>query len=236
MINSGTRTFGYQVIQHGLICNQSTKLSSPIDFYLLPMAIFVFGIRYSVEKYCIMPIGLGLGIVGAKPKKMVHIEVLERAFNKKVKMKHSDVAGLAKRLDWSERQVERWLRLRLAQNKPSKLVKFVESGWRFTYFASSFSFGLYVLWDKPWLWDTDFCWKNYPHHGVPRSVWWYYMTTSSYYWSLMGSQFYDVKRKDFWQMFAHHVLTLCLLLLSWACRFHRIVSLTILIHDLLTYF
>jgi len=35
--------------------------------------------------------------------------------------------ALAKQLDWSERQVERWLRLRRSQDKPSTLIKFCES-------------------------------------------------------------------------------------------------------------
>lgn len=58
------------------------------------------------------------------------------------------------------------------------------------------------------------------------------MITLSFYWSLMVSQFFDVKRKDFWQMFAHHVLTICLLDLSWVCNFHKIGCLTIIVHDL----
>lgn len=37
------------------------------------------------------------------------------------------VLALAKQLDWSERQVERWLRLRRSQDKPSTLTKFCES-------------------------------------------------------------------------------------------------------------
>ncbi|XP_054267574.1 ceramide synthase 6-like [Macrosteles quadrilineatus] len=199
--------------------------------YPIPMALLVFVIRYCFEKYCFIPIGTALGIKGSKPKRAVHNEILERAFKQNLKMKHKDISGLAKQLDWTERQVERWLRLRRAQDKPSTIVKFTENGWRFTYYASSFSFGLYVLWDKPWLWDTDLCWHNYPHQGVSRGVWWYYMTSAAFYWSLMGSQFFDVKRKDFWQMFAHHVLTLFLLALSWVCNFHRIGSLTILLHD-----
>jgi hypothetical protein len=72
---------------------------------------------------------LALGIKGGRPKKAVHNDILEKAFKHNVKMKHKDIAGLAKQLDWSERQVERWLRLRKAQDKPSTLVKFTENGY-----------------------------------------------------------------------------------------------------------
>lgn len=53
----------------------------------------------------------------------------------------------------------------------------------------------------------------------------------SFYWSLVVSQFFDVKRKDFWQMFVHHVVTLLLIALSWVCNLHRVGSLVLVIHD-----
>lgn len=42
----------------------------------------------------------------------------------------------------------------------------------------------------------------------------------------------DTKRKDFWQMFVHHVVTILLLVLSWACNFHRCGALVLAIHDI----
>lgn len=45
------------------------------------------------------------------------------------------------------------------------------------------------------------------------------------------SQFVDVQRKDFWQMFVHHVVTILLLCFSWACNLHRIGALVLVIHD-----
>lgn len=36
------------------------------------------------------------------------------------------IVGLSKQLDMSERQIERWLRLRKAQDKPTVLTKFCE--------------------------------------------------------------------------------------------------------------
>lgn len=66
---------------------------------------------------------------------------------------------------------------------------------------------------------------------MDSQIWSYYMLSMSYYWSLVVSQFFDIKRKDFWQMFAHHIITLLLLSLSWVCNFHRVGSLVLVIHD-----
>ncbi|KAL4704372.1 hypothetical protein ACJJTC_017606 [Scirpophaga incertulas] len=103
--------------------------------------------------------------------------------------------------------------------------------WKFTFYVCNFAFGFFVLWDKPWLWDIDHCYVGYPHHGVSTDVWWYYMISSAFYWSLTISQFWDVRRKDFWQMFIHHIATILLLSFSWVCNLHRIGTLVLLLHD-----
>ena len=53
----------------------------------------------------------------------------------------------------------------------------------------------------------------------------------AFYWSLTVTQFFDVKRKDFWQMFIHHMVTLLLMSLSWICNLHRVGSLVLVVHD-----
>lgn len=73
------------------------------------------------------------------------------------------ICGLAKQLDMTERQVERWWRLRRSQDKPSTLVKFCENMWRATFYLFNFSYGLFILWEKEWLWDIDQCYIGYPH-------------------------------------------------------------------------
>lgn len=57
------------------------------------------------------------------------------------------------------------------------------------------------------------------------------MISLSFYWSLAVSHFFDVKHKDFWQMFIHHIATIVLMDFSWVCNMHRIGSLVLVIHD-----
>merc|ERR1719411_217075 len=72
---------------------------------------------------------------------------------------------------------------------------------------------------------------NYPHHDIKSSVWWYYMVELTFYWSLSISQWFDVKRKDFLEMFIHHCTTIALLSFSWTCNLTRCGSLVLLTHD-----
>lgn len=103
--------------------------------------------------------------------------------------------------------------------------------FRCLYYTLIFIYGLIVLWDKPWLWDIKYCYYGYPYHAVTNDVWWYYMISISFYCSLSISQFFDVKRKDFWQMFIHHKATIMLMSFSWVCNLTRIGSLVLVVHD-----
>ncbi len=47
----------------------------------------------------------------------------------------------------------------------------------------------------------------------------------------MVSQFYDRARKDFWEMFIHHVVTLLLLSFSWTSNLTRVGTLVLILHD-----
>lgn len=201
-------------------------------YFPLPFALVLLIIRYCLEKYWFGPVGISLGIKNSRPKKAPTNPLLERAFltNRK-QLKHKQIQGLAKQLDWSERQVERWLRLRRSQEKPTTLVKFTENAWRCLYYTFSFVYGVIILWDKPWLWDINECWRGYPFQSITNDTWWYYMFSLAFYWSLCVSQFFDNKRKDFWQMFVHHIATIMLMSFSWICNLIRIGSLVLVTHD-----
>ncbi|XP_053617765.1 ceramide synthase 2-like [Plodia interpunctella] len=199
-------------------------------FFPIPLALVFITVRYLLEKHVFAPLGRSLGIKETRARKTPSYPKLEAAYQKSAN-RIKDIGALAKATDLSERQVERWFRLRRNQNKPSTLVKFCENSWKCTFYVCNFSFGLFVLWDKEWLWDIDQCYIGYPHQGVTNDVWWYYMVSSAFYWSLTISQFWDVRRKDFWQMFIHHIATIALLTFSWVCNLHRVGTLVLLLHD-----
>ncbi|KAG6446773.1 ceramide synthase 5 [Manduca sexta] len=198
-------------------------------FIPIPLALVFMVVRRALEKYWYEPFGKSLGIKDTRPRKAPTNPKLEEAYKQCSRLRQ--FTSLAKKLEMSERQVARWWRLRRSQDKPSTLVKFCENMWKFTFYLLNFSFGIFVLWDKEWLWDIDQCYIGYPHQGLSSDVWWYYMISSAFYWSLTISQFWDVRRKDFWQMFVHHIATIALLSFSWVCNLHRIGTLMLLLHD-----
>ncbi|CAJ0559798.1 unnamed protein product, partial [Mesorhabditis spiculigera] len=117
-----------------------------------------------------------------------------------------------------------------ARNTRQKRV--LECFWRFSFYTAAWIYGIFVLWDKPWLWDVKECWIGYPFHEIPRSVWWYYTLEATFYYSLLLGAFFDVRRSDFWQLIFHHVVTLGLLSASWAINFVRVGTLVLVSHDI----
>ncbi|KAK2532526.1 hypothetical protein Q9966_008101 [Columba livia] len=59
----------------------------------------------------------------------------------------------------------------------------------------------------------------------------YYIVELSFYWSLMFSQFIDIKRKDFGIMFTHHIVTVTLITFSYVTNLTRVGTLTLCLHD-----
>jgi len=131
----------------------------------------------------------------------------------------------------SRREIEIWRRQKILLHKPTVLDKFSETGFRWSFYLSAHVLSVWALHSKPWVADTMACWYGYPFHSIDNEVWWHYMLEMAFYWSLTITQFTDVKRKDFWEMFLHHGATLALLGLSWTNQMHRMGSLVLMVHD-----
>ncbi|XP_023601039.1 ceramide synthase 6 isoform X4 [Myotis lucifugus] len=83
----------------------------------------------------------------------------------------------------------------------------------------------------PWLWNTRHCWYNYPYQPLTTDLHYYYILELSFYWSLMFSQFTDIKRKDFGIMFLHHLVSIFLITFSYVNNMARIGTLVLCLHD-----
>ncbi|KAI1283729.1 Ceramide synthase 6 [Halotydeus destructor] len=202
-------------------------------YYSVFSALALFAVRKLLEKVLFAPLGRALGIKEARPSTQLSAAELrlERALAAGGDAR-ADTRALAKKLELGERQVERLLRRRAQRGRPGTLARFAECAWRMSFYACAFAYGLFfVLWEAPWLWDSMACFRGYPHHAVTAGEWWYYQLELGFYLSLLVSQFWDTRRKDFGQMLVHHLATVALMVFSWACCLQRIGTLVLVIHD-----
>ncbi|XP_050500558.1 ceramide synthase 6 isoform X2 [Diabrotica virgifera virgifera] len=117
-------------------------------------------------------------------------------------------------------------------SRPSKLTRFTESCIRLMWYSFIWTFGMAVLWNKPWLWDINASWTDFGNDPVSVDLWFYGSLTIVYYSSaFVGQLFLDVRRKDFWIMFIHHITVVAMVAIIWIFKLHRIGSLAPLMHD-----
>ncbi|TRY74110.1 hypothetical protein DNTS_026663, partial [Danionella cerebrum] len=198
----------------------------------LPLALGIFAVRILFERFIAGPCASVLQIQTELSRRAQPNAVLEKVFTSITKCPDSRrLEGLSKQLDWDERKIQRWFRHRRNQDKPSTRTKFCESMWRFTFYLGVFTYGIHFLWQSPWMWDTRQCWYNYPYQVLSSGLYYYYTAELAFYWSLMFSQFIDIKRKDFLIMFIHHLATIGLISFSYVNNMVRVGSLVMCVHD-----
>jgi len=212
--------------------NDLYPVTSDIIHYPLFLALVLVLIRRILESFVFAPIGLKNGL-----KKKVILEpsgrpnlILENAYRTMISQSQNQIDGLSKQLDWSVREVERWLRKRTKQDKSCKLNKFTEACWNFTLYSVAFVFGLSSLWNKPWLWDTKKFWIDHPHRATV-DIWGYFIFQTAIIWSMIFDLFIDKNRKEFRLYLVHHINHLVLITFSWACNIIRAGSVILFLHD-----
>ncbi|KAM9737972.1 ceramide synthase 2a isoform 1-T1 [Menidia menidia] len=198
----------------------------------IPIAICFLVIRPIFERTVALPLASLLG-VRDKPRLCVRPNpVLESYFCSTSKFPtQSSFESLSKQTGCSVRQVQRWFRRRRNQDRPSKVKKFREASWRFTFYFLAFFVGLGVLVDKPWFFDMQQVWEDFPKMPLLPSQYWYYMIELGFYVSLVFSVASDIKRKDFKEQIIHHVATIALISFSWLVNYIRAGTLVMLVHD-----
>eukprot|EP01025_Chloroclados_australasicus_P039071 TRINITY_DN4036_c0_g1_i1.p1 TRINITY_DN4036_c0_g1~~TRINITY_DN4036_c0_g1_i1.p1 ORF type:complete len:317 (-),score=14.33 TRINITY_DN4036_c0_g1_i1:494-1444(-) len=111
--------------------------------------------------------------------------------------------------------------------------KFVQSLWTLSAYVILFSLGMKASYGQPWFYDTRYLYEGWPNHDTGGWLRLLYIT----YFGFMTSSFWmlitwDVRRKDFWAFFVHHILTSAVIILSFSIKFLRGGSMMLLAHDI----
>ncbi|XP_013872005.1 ceramide synthase 5 [Austrofundulus limnaeus] len=207
-----------------------------VMLYALPLAVGLLLLRRLFERLVAKPCAHILQIQEGVPRRAQSNAVLERLYQSNACPDRRQLEGLTKQLDWDERKIQRWFRVRRNQDRPSMQTKFCESMWRFTFYLVIFIYSIGYLWVSPWMWDVRQCWHNYPFQPLSPGQYTHYVAELAFYWSLMFSQFTDIKRKDFVIMFVHHLATILLITFSYGNNMIRAGSLVMCVHDASDFF
>lgn len=200
---------------------------------VVPLTAVLVLCRVLVERVIANHIGKVLDVSTTSYKKPSNPK-LEKAFLLLPK-NHSknDIVKISKRTDISPRNLERWIRQHKKSERPSDMKKFCETFWRFTFYLSSSLLGIYIVHDESYIRDSSHFFTNHPQdHQLKQQYYVYYVVEMAFYCSLLFSQFSDIRRKDFIEMFIHHVATVMLISGSYITNFTEIGAVIMLVHDI----
>ena len=202
------------------------------DLYIVPaLATLILFIRVIFERFIALPFCIYAGIQDVK-RPVERNPICEKVFSVTPNPSEDHIEGLAKQLDCSAQKVDRWFRKRRSLVKQSIMKKATETCWRCLLYFVLFVYGCTTLLPTEWFWDSREWVKGYVREQPFTAAFkWYYLIELSFYTSLLFSQFLDHKRKDFWQMFLHHIVTILLIAFSFTIGHFRIGVVIMFLHD-----
>lgn len=94
-------------------------------------------------------------------------------------------------------------------------TRFAEQAWSVFYCTISFVIGLYIVLTSPYWGDMREMWANYPQIESDGSFKAYYLVEMAFWLQQVFVLNIEARRKDFWQMFTHHIITCTLIFMSY---------------------
>lgn len=197
---------------------------------ILAIGLLIF--RYVFERFIAIKLFVKLGILSSK-NELVSNLICEDVYTSSSSPDQDKIRQIMAQTGWTYQVVVKWFRRRKKLKTPPALLKKAsESCWRcFIYFVL-FVYGGYVLVGEHWFWDTNQVMSGFIRsQQLPEGIKWYYLAELSLYLQLCITQMFDTKRKDFWQQYLHHLITVLLISGSYICGHFRFGALIMFVHD-----
>ncbi|KAF2818380.1 longevity-assurance protein-like protein [Ophiobolus disseminans] len=107
------------------------------------------------------------------------------------------------------------------------LDRFKEQAWLIVYYTASWSLGMYIMYHSDFWLNFHGIWQGWPFREIEGVFKWYYLVQWAFWIQQMLVVNIEEKRKDYTQMFVHHIFTTVLLYLSYG-YYHTRVGIVIL--------
>ncbi|EEA27924.1 hypothetical protein TMatcc_003775 [Talaromyces marneffei ATCC 18224] len=124
---------------------------------------------------------------------------------------------------------------RYAGMKRKASVRFAEQAWLVCYDLTYWSYGMY-LWSNSSYWgDFKVIWAEWPKQEVAGEMKWYLLTQLAFWIQQIFTVNIEERRKDFYHMLSHHVLTSSLLSAAYIYRFYNVANVVLSLMDIVDF-
>ncbi|KAK6902744.1 acyl-CoA-dependent ceramide synthase [Kwoniella mangroviensis CBS 10435] len=108
------------------------------------------------------------------------------------------------------------------KHKKHLVTRFSEQGWSMLYCTVFWTLGMFTLYSVPSPTSPEQLWGTYPYTPLPALTKFYYLAQLGWWFHQIYVINTEKRRKDHWQMFGHHILTITLIVTSYIANFTRI--------------
>ena len=122
----------------------------------------------------------------------------------------------------------------IRKKKPK--VRFAEQAWTLLYYIVSWSTGMYTMYNSDYWLDLRALWRNWPIREMEGFAKWYYLVQFGFYLQQIVVVNIEERRKDYAQMFTHHIITCALIFASYGYHQYRVGTLILCLMDLVDVF
>lgn len=119
----------------------------------------------------------------------------------------------------------------LGVKKRKPKVRFAEQAWICIYPTFSWSIGMYIIYNSDYWLDLRALWKNWPIREMDGLAKWYYLVQFGFWLQQIVVVNIEERRKDYHQMFTHHIITCALMLASYGYHQYRVGTLLLCLMD-----
>ncbi|EMR10853.1 hypothetical protein PNEG_00999 [Pneumocystis murina B123] len=112
------------------------------------------------------------------------------------------------------------------------LNRFSEQTWSFIYYVVFWSFGMYISYNSPYWLNPKQLWIQYPQVDLKPHIKWYYLVQFSFWIQQIFVVNIEKRRKDYYEMFFHHIITCTLIFMSYIYHFTQVGNAVMCIMDL----
>ncbi|KAI8384935.1 longevity assurance proteins LAG1/LAC1 [Radiomyces spectabilis] len=103
-----------------------------------------------------------------------------------------------------------------------KRQRLEEQGFMFTYYSIFWVYGMVLMYNSPYWFNTKYYWIDYPHIPITGAMKSYYLMQLGFYFQQIYVLHVEKRRKDHFPMLLHHIITIALIGSSYCGNFTRV--------------
>ncbi|KAM0339581.1 hypothetical protein ACHAPU_010881 [Fusarium lateritium] len=113
-----------------------------------------------------------------------------------------------------------------------KSARFKEQAWLFIYYSTCWSVGMYIYATSSYWLNLREMWTNWPNRELSKLMKLYMLAQLAFWLQQLVVVNIEKRRKDYWQMISHHIVTIALVYGSYRYGLTRVGNVVLILMDL----